>query len=349
MPSLLTRHTRALSEALLKLYEPGNMATLPERLFEVMHILAPGHLMHISVTKPGVGAVDAFLNLPAHRELMGLVERRSELLTMPGVRDSSFYLAADEGPTSFHDLMSADELERTVLWEAFCQPLDLRHDLSVNFHRTDELFYTLSSSRDTRPYTAEERLLVSLLQPHLRQRFRQLLAAEPGHPLGRPNVSPADTHWLLCDDDGRVLEMNAGARDMLASVGLRLRGMLPDDMRTWLRSGLSDTNVRGDDPARPFVHAIRRGRLIIHALRNRHSRQHRLILHLEPYAEGKLTRRETEVAEWLAEGKSNAEIGAILGVSPATIKVHVERILAKLGVENRTAAANVFRTFARNP
>ena len=52
-----------------------------------------------------------------------------------------------------------------------------------------------------------------------------------------------------------------------------------------------------------------------------------------------LTPRESEIAIWLAEGKANPEIAAILGPSPRTIEKHVERILAKLGVENRTTAA----------
>jgi DNA-binding NarL/FixJ family response regulator len=41
----------------------------------------------------------------------------------------------------------------------------------------------------------------------------------------------------------------------------------------------------------------------------------------------------------LARGVTNRQIGMALGVSPRTIEKHVERILAKLGVENRTRAA----------
>jgi DNA-binding CsgD family transcriptional regulator len=52
-----------------------------------------------------------------------------------------------------------------------------------------------------------------------------------------------------------------------------------------------------------------------------------------------LTPRETEIAVWLAKGKSNQEIAAILGAPVRTVEKHVERILAKLGVENRAAAA----------
>jgi len=52
-----------------------------------------------------------------------------------------------------------------------------------------------------------------------------------------------------------------------------------------------------------------------------------------------LTTREAEVLAWLANGKSNRDIGSILDLSPRTINKHLERVHKKLGVENRTAAA----------
>lgn len=54
-----------------------------------------------------------------------------------------------------------------------------------------------------------------------------------------------------------------------------------------------------------------------------------------------LTKREVQVAAWLARGRTNGEIARILAMQPRTVEKHVERILIKLGVENRTAAAMV--------
>jgi DNA-binding CsgD family transcriptional regulator len=50
-----------------------------------------------------------------------------------------------------------------------------------------------------------------------------------------------------------------------------------------------------------------------------------------------LTKRELEVAEWIAAGKRNSEIGEILGCSSRTVQKHVQHILEKLHVETRTA------------
>ena len=55
----------------------------------------------------------------------------------------------------------------------------------------------------------------------------------------------------------------------------------------------------------------------------------------------RLTRRESQVLYWVAMGKTNDEVGAIIGARPMTVKKHLEHIYDKLGVPNRTAAARL--------
>jgi DNA-binding NarL/FixJ family response regulator len=52
-----------------------------------------------------------------------------------------------------------------------------------------------------------------------------------------------------------------------------------------------------------------------------------------------LTPRETEVLSWIAKGKTNRDVGEILGMSPRTVNKHLEHVFEKLGVETRAAAA----------
>jgi len=56
----------------------------------------------------------------------------------------------------------------------------------------------------------------------------------------------------------------------------------------------------------------------------------------------RLTAREAEVLTWVAAGKANRDIAAILGASVRTIEKHLEHAYEKLGVETRTAAAMRF-------
>lgn len=54
-----------------------------------------------------------------------------------------------------------------------------------------------------------------------------------------------------------------------------------------------------------------------------------------------LTAREAEALYWVVRGKTNKDIGEIVGSSPMTVKKHLERVFNKLGVETRTAAAGM--------
>jgi len=51
-----------------------------------------------------------------------------------------------------------------------------------------------------------------------------------------------------------------------------------------------------------------------------------------------LSPRESEILLWVAQGKSNFEIGVILQISSTTVKKHLVHIYEKLGVESRNAA-----------
>lgn len=53
----------------------------------------------------------------------------------------------------------------------------------------------------------------------------------------------------------------------------------------------------------------------------------------------RLTPREREILQEIALGSTNKAIARTLGISPGTVKVHVERVIAKLGVNDRTQAA----------
>ena len=59
--------------------------------------------------------------------------------------------------------------------------------------------------------------------------------------------------------------------------------------------------------------------------------------------EASLSKRETEILEWLAQGLANKEIADRLGLSIETVRVHLKRIYSKLHVHSRTQAAAKFR------
>ncbi len=90
--------------------------------------------------------------------------------------------------------------------------------------------------------------------------------------------------------------------------------------------------------------------LVVEFLAQVDDKEHLLRLTLAPKASAAteklrevflVTGREADVLLWIAQGKTNREIGQILEMSPRTVNKHLEQIFRKLGVENRTAAAAV--------
>lgn len=86
------------------------------------------------------------------------------------------------------------------------------------------------------------------------------------------------------------------------------------------------------DLLRPHIELARRNAILW--------TQRQVFCHKSTYV-WKLTQREAEIAGWVAAGKTNPEIAMILDMNVRTVEKHMEKILEKLRVENRTAAAVV--------
>lgn len=61
----------------------------------------------------------------------------------------------------------------------------------------------------------------------------------------------------------------------------------------------------------------------------------------------RLSDRESEILRWVSNGKTNYEIGIILGISPFTVKNHLQRIFRKIDVSNRAQAVSRFEEINR--
>ncbi|HSJ02885.1 MAG: LuxR C-terminal-related transcriptional regulator [Verrucomicrobium sp.] len=155
--------------------------------------------------------------------------------------------------------------------------------------------------------------------------------------------------FLLLDSRGGIMYSSLRTRDLLTPfVGRKVTHEVPPSISRQI------ARLRGRSGTAELA-PLRRGR---EALRLKHAPHPHsglsvLIVQEEEAAESEvagseaLTLREREVLRWMEAGKSNPEIGIILEISTHTVKRHVERILAKLGVENRYAAALACRPDSR--
>jgi two-component system NarL family response regulator len=85
---------------------------------------------------------------------------------------------------------------------------------------------------------------------------------------------------------------------------------------------------------------------LIRVVRDVHAGKHPIMPNVEARlaeraSRSTLTRREVQVVELISQGMRNKEIAAALGIGEETAQVHVKNILAKLQVQDRTAAINV--------
>jgi DNA-binding response OmpR family regulator/DNA-binding CsgD family transcriptional regulator len=120
--------------------------------------------------------------------------------------------------------------------------------------------------------------------------------------------------------------------------------VLPEPLRQWLEAA-----QRSASKTQPTAALSSNAQLRLHYMGNagpnefllRLAKDTSTDLPAEFSSEFGLTTREREVLSWLSKGKTNRDIAQILGLSPRTVDKHLEQIYAKLGVENRTAAAAI--------
>ena len=150
---------------------------------------------------------------------------------------------------------------------------------------------------------------------------------------------------ILLDEQGKIATITPQAQEWLAAYFKPSTGnALPVKLSGWLSHHKKAGPDPSDVPAELVVPASQQRRLVVR-LAEKNSPQRLLLLTEEQSVFSTellqtlgLTARESEVLYWLAEGKTNPEIGIILESSPRTVGKHVEHIFQKLGVESRTAA-----------
>ncbi len=159
--------------------------------------------------------------------------------------------------------------------------------------------------------------------------------------------------------DGRVLWQTPLARKLMQSWFDAPESVAPEELVIWLQGAVAEVSAAlaalggeaaGVLPAAPQWVVNQAARRLTVALHEPVGDDEWLLVMRETSdqaaidaitQEFKLTAREGEVLYWVVKGKTNRDIGDILGSSPATVKKQLEHVFAKLGVETRTAAAGL--------
>jgi len=192
----------------------------------------------------------------------------------------------------------------------------------------------------TKPIVIEEmlaRIRVHLANARLTQSARAALDVS-----GR--------YLLAVSRQGKIMWATPQAQkllsDKLAAAGTDDELALPQPMLEWLEQAQkgkagSKTTAMASFPDDEQLRLQYMGKLGPNEFLLRLAKDTSTHLPAEFSSELGLTTREGEVLSWLSKGKTNRDIAQILGLSPRTVDKHLEQIYAKLGVENRTAAAAI--------
>jgi len=243
------------------------------------------------------------------------------------------------------DFLSRRQFHNLPLYAEYYRPSGIECQL-VAAISTGRCQVGIALDRDIADFSEDERLTLDLLRPHLLQAYR--------------NAQTMDIMRRVMEDKAvKLLAVSRSAKtapvpdevwqllDRYFEVP-RLNNSLPDMLKNWISSERSRFGNDGDAPSLSVPLVISQGSqgLTVRFLWGGKTADHDTILLEErPARQGPaavidsvLTERETEILAWLSEGKTNAEIGLALSVSPLTVKKHLEHIYAKLEVHRRGAA-----------
>lgn len=237
------------------------------------------------------------------------------------------------------EFTSQREFEKTPLFEDAYRHMGSRVQLSIFFRDSQTELNTLSFGRNGANYTDAQLAAMTEISHHLQAAYDRLARIEK---LEKEKLQLNTIHFRCINNKDHWYYVYSSEKtvaflnDHFGKASEKFA--LPDRLMAYLNqarlSGRSTMAISGLSTG--FEMTLQR------------ENDYEVSATLIPTSPAKatlrtLTARETEVLNWISQGKRNEEIATILGISRSTASKHVENILRKLGCETRTAAAAVAR------
>jgi DNA-binding CsgD family transcriptional regulator len=342
-PNLKVGHLHAFSEALLVLHSPLDLASIPNAALGALQRLLPGDCYAYNEFHK-----DRVVNISTPNQLEGdeMLAFQTYIGEHPAMRHVLETKTTDAIRLS--DIASRRQWRSTNLYNHVFRPTNFNYQIGCMFPIAEDSFASFSINRVSPDFTEEQRDLITLLAPHFAQAWSRANAiSQRDSALSSVAIAETDAFGriLFATERASALIARFRSRDSLSPL------MLPEPYRGWLRRNII---LAGElDAFTPLLLEIGGQRLTVRlaALPGRgryqlHFEEKRLVTAAGMAGHFGLTSRQGEVLHWIAEGKSNEEIGLILGAKTRTIAKHVEHIFERIGVENRSSATRLCRDYA---
>lgn len=249
-------------------------------------------------------------------------------------------------------LAPRDRFEQSELYRSLYRFLGVEHQLLMLVASPDARWRGVVLNRRSHDFSDEEQLALESLWPHLMLARRNLQRRMRQREPGALDAAGEHSGVIVIANTGAVALCSEQVRIWLAEyfdAVLLMRGVtLPAEVWRWARQRIErEAQGMGLRAERRDPLVISRGeRCLVFDINVDHGKDLHLltveevVLNAPPIALEALglTQREAEVLSWVAQGKTNREVGLILGSSARTVQKHLEHIFEKLGVESRTAA-----------
>jgi DNA-binding CsgD family transcriptional regulator len=249
------------------------------------------------------------------------------------------------------DFLGPRDWRRRGLYNEFYRPMGSEHVIAITIPILPPLILEVAAIRGGRDFSERDRRVLDLIRPHLVHAYESAVGATSHAAelaLLSQGIDAAGAAAIVLSSDGRIKIATNQARRLLAAY-FQERGAgaerLPDSIVTWLAAGEMPAAASHRLPPmrRPLIVERDRARLVMQLLGRGRSRvlllrEERTASLPEDLAALSLTRREAEILEWVARGKTDADVAVILTIARRTVSHTLERIYRKLGVHNRAGA-----------
>ena len=327
---------QSLSKALLELHNSGPHTDFPTRLFASLRVSFSCDFYSFNEwTDKQVERIEIYPNWDVSLKLF-----KDYLSEHPSI--NAIYQKRLKSAVKVSDFVSLTQWRQARLYNELFRLPNQNYQLAfISAEQLPKL--AVSLNRTSTAFSEEERSLLNLLRPHLIQAYREsrLFAYL------NQAAEISNDGFIVVDRAWRIRYVNARGLALLKDFfGEEPVNTLPTRIGTWL---LEKTRSRSaaESPVPDLVVGSEDRSLTIQTVASGDGTEYRLLLRetvrqldARPLQSLGLTCREAEVLLWLSQGKSNSEIAIILTTKVRTIAKHLERVFAKLMVENRTAAAH---------